>query len=43
MNNKITNTNNRFAKISKLIEEARQNIAVAFNATTTILAWNIGR
>ncbi len=35
--------NNLFSEIKLLIEEARQTVAVAVNAATTILYWNIGR
>ena len=43
MNNKPQNINNLFSEIKQLIEEARQTVAVAVNAATTILYWNIGR
>lgn len=42
MNNKPQNINNLFSEIKQLIEEAKQNVAVVVNATTTILYWNIG-
>jgi len=42
MSNKPQNTNNLFSEIKQLIEEARQNVAVVVNATTTVLYWNIG-
>ena len=41
MNIKLNN-NNLFSEIKQLIEEARQTVAVAVNAATTILYWNIG-
>ena len=41
MNTKLNN-NNLFSEIKQLIEEARQTVAVAVNAATTILYWNIG-
>lgn len=43
MSNKPQNTNKLFSEIKQLIEEARQNVAVVVNATTTILYWNIGQ
>jgi len=43
MNSKPQNKNNLFSEIKLLIEEARQMVAVAVNAATTILYWNIGR
>lgn len=42
MINKLQNINNLFSEVKKLIEEARQTVAVAVNATTTVLYWNIG-
>lgn len=42
MVNKPQNINNLFSEIKQLIEEAKQNVAVVVNATTTILYWNIG-
>ena len=42
MSNKPQNINNLFSEIKQLIEEAKQNVAVVVNATTTILYWNIG-
>jgi len=42
MVNKPQNTNNLFSEIKQLIEEARQTVAVAVNATTTLLYWNVG-
>ena len=39
---KPQNINNLFSEIKQLIEEARQNVAVAVNATTTLLYWNVG-
>jgi len=42
MNNKPQNINNLFSEIKLLIEEAKQNVAVVVNVTTTILYWNIG-
>ena len=41
-NNQIENINNLFSEIKQLIEEAKQNVAVAVNAATTVLYWNIG-
>ena len=41
-NNQIENINNLFSEVKQLIEEAKQNVAVAVNAATTILYWNIG-
>jgi len=41
-NNQIENINNLFSEIKQLIEEAKQNVAVTVNATTTLLYWNIG-
>jgi len=43
MSNKPQNINKLFSEIKQLIEEARQTVAVAVNAATTILYWNIGR
>ena len=43
MNSKLKNTNSLFSEIKLLIEEARQTVAVAVNAATTILYWNIGK
>lgn len=43
MSNKPQNSNNLFSEIKQLIEEARQTVAVAVNAATTVLYWNIGR
>ena len=43
MVNKPQNTNYLFSEIKQLIEKARQTVAVAVNAATTILYWNIGR
>lgn len=43
MINKPQNIHNLFSEIRHLIEEARQTVAVAVNAATTILYWNIGR
>lgn len=43
MNNKPENINKLFSEIKQLIEEARQNVAVSVNATTTVLYWNIGK
>lgn len=43
MDNKLQNMNSLFSEIKQLIEEARQTVAVAVNAATTILYWNIGR
>jgi len=43
MSNKLKNINNLFSEIKLLIEDARQTVAVAVNAATTILYWNIGR
>lgn len=42
MNNKPQNTNTLFSQIKHFIEEAKQNVAVVVNATTTLLYWNIG-
>ncbi|RLD36782.1 MAG: DUF1016 domain-containing protein, partial [Bacteroidetes bacterium] len=42
MGNKLQNTNNLFSEIKQLIEEAKQNVAIVVNATTTILYWSIG-
>ena len=42
MNNKPENINKLFSEVKQLIEEARQTVAVAVNATTTVLYWNIG-
>ena len=42
MVNKPQNINKLFSEIKQLIEEAKQNVAVVVNATTTILYWNIG-
>ena len=42
MDNKPQNINNLFSEITQLIEEAKQNVAVVVNATTTVLYWNIG-
>ena len=41
-NNQIENINNLFSEVKHLIEEAKQNVAITVNATTTILYWNIG-
>ncbi len=43
MDNKLENINSLFSEIKLLIKEARQTVAVAVNAATTILYWNIGR
>ena len=43
MSNSPKNINNLFSEIKHLVEEARQNVAVAVNAATTILYWNIGQ
>ncbi len=40
---KPQNIGNLFSEIKQLIEEARQNVAVAVNVATTVLYWNIGR
>jgi predicted nuclease of restriction endonuclease-like (RecB) superfamily len=42
MVSKLQNTNSLFSEIKQLIEEAKQNVAVVVNATTTVLYWNIG-
>lgn len=42
MNNKPENINKLFSEVKQLIEEAKQTVAVAINATTTVLYWNIG-
>lgn len=42
MNEKPQNINKLFSEIKQLIEEAKQNVAVVVNATTTVLYWNIG-
>ncbi len=42
MVSKRQNTNSLFSEIKQLIEEAKQNVAVVVNATTTVLYWNIG-
>ncbi len=42
MASKPLNMNSLFYEIKQLIEEARQTVAVAVNAATTILYWNIG-
>ena len=42
MVNKPQNINKLFSEVKQLIEEAKQNVAVVVNATTTILYWNIG-
>ncbi len=42
MNDKPRNVSNLFSEIKNLIEEAKQNVAVAVNAATTVLYWNIG-
>jgi predicted nuclease of restriction endonuclease-like (RecB) superfamily len=41
-NNQIENINNLFSEVKQLIEEAKQNVAVAVNVATTVLYWNIG-
>lgn len=43
MVSKPQNINNLFSEIKQLIEEAKQDVAVVVNATTTVLYWNIGR
>jgi predicted nuclease of restriction endonuclease-like (RecB) superfamily len=43
MSNLPKNINNLFSEIKRLIEEAKQNVAVTVNAATTILYWNIGQ
>ncbi|GAB1450012.1 hypothetical protein MASR2M47_00680 [Draconibacterium sp.] len=43
MNSKPQNINNLFSEVKQLIEEARQNVAVAVNASTSMLYWNIGK
>lgn len=42
MNNKPQNPNILFSEIRHFIEEAKQNVAIVVNATTTLLYWNIG-
>lgn len=42
MSNNPLKVNFLFSEVKKLIEEARQAVAVSVNATTTILYWNIG-
>lgn len=42
MDSKPQNIGNLFSEIKQLIEEAKQNVAVVVNATTTVLYWNIG-
>jgi len=42
MVSKSQNINSLFSEIKNLIEEARHNVALAVNATTTVLYWNIG-
>ncbi len=42
MVSKLQNTNSLFSEIKQLIDEAKQNVAVVVNATTTVLYWNIG-
>ena len=42
MSNKPQNIIKLFSEIKQLIEEAKQNVAIAVNAATTILYWNIG-
>jgi len=43
MNNKILkNQNNLFVEIKMLIEQSKQQIAVAVNSTITMLYWQIG-
>lgn len=42
MNNKPQNPNILFSEITHFIEEAKQNVAIVVNATTTLLYWNIG-
>lgn len=39
---KPQHSNNLFLEVKQLIEEAKQNVAVVVNATTTNLYWNIG-
>lgn len=41
-NNQIDNINSLFSEVMHMIEEAKQNVAVVVNATTTVLYWNIG-
>ncbi len=42
MVSKLQNTNSLFSEIKHLIEEAKQNVAIVVNTTTTVLYWNIG-
>ncbi len=42
MISKHHNIKNLFSEIRLLIEDARQTVAVAVNAATTVLYWNIG-
>ena len=42
MDRQIQNIIPLLSEVKQLIEEARQNIAVTINSTTTILYWNIG-
>lgn len=43
MSKKAQKVNNLIPEIKQLIEEARQTVAIAVNATTTLLYWNIGK
>jgi predicted nuclease of restriction endonuclease-like (RecB) superfamily len=43
MNSNLQNIKNLFSEIRQMIEDAKQTVAVAVNAATTILYWNIGR
>lgn len=41
-NNQIENKNNLFSEVKQLIEDAKQNVAVTVNVSTTVLYWNVG-
>ena len=40
--NEITN-NNLFEQIKNLIEQTKNNVAIAVNSSLTIMYWNIGK
>ena len=43
MNKELTRHQNIFGEIKVLVEQSRQQVAVAVNATMTLLYWQIGK
>lgn len=41
--NKLTTNQNLFEHIKNLIEQTKQNVAVAVNSSMTLMYWNIGK